>query len=224
MSRRRPRGYFIALEGLDGAGTSTQAARIGDELRRQGYAVLLTREPSDGPIGTLIRQALTGRVGLPQGSGPLSHRTLALLFAADRTDHLQARILPALERGDVVLCDRYVISSLAYQGSRLPIRWVETINVAAVPPDLTLFIDVHPKTASRRRGGRGEAPELFEKEAFQRKIARTYAQAIRRHAREHHIVRLDGSESIEEVTRRAMEQISRVLTRRRSLIRVRIES
>src|SRR5216684_3788661 len=109
MSRPAARGCFIALEGLDGAGTSTQALRISAELRRQGHAVLVTSEPSDRPVGTLIRHALTRRIGLPQGRGPLSHSTLALLFAADRVDHLQACILPALERGAVVLCDRYLL-------------------------------------------------------------------------------------------------------------------
>ncbi|HYY53573.1 MAG TPA: dTMP kinase, partial [Myxococcales bacterium] len=116
--RRAPsEGRFIALEGLDGSGTTTQAERIASVLRAQGRRVLLTREPSDGPIGTLIRLALTGRLGLPQRSGPLTEEALALLFAADRVDHLAAVIEPALERGELVVCDRYVLSSLAYQGS-----------------------------------------------------------------------------------------------------------
>lgn len=118
-------GRFIVLEGLDGAGTTTQTERLASLLRSEGHDVVTTREPSDGPVGTMLRQALTGRLGLPQGRGPLAQETLALLFAADRTDHLHARILPALEQGKVVLCDRYVLSSLAYQGASLPMAWVD---------------------------------------------------------------------------------------------------
>src|SRR5713101_5144548 len=104
MSSGAWKGRFIVLEGIDGAGTTTQAQLLSAELRRDGHLVLTTREPSDGPVGTLIRQALTGRLSLPERAGPLSDETLALLFAADRLDHLQAQILPALQRGEVVIC------------------------------------------------------------------------------------------------------------------------
>ena len=123
------RGRFIVLEGLDGAGTTTQAERIARALRERGSKVVVTRQPSDGPIGTQLRHALTGRLSLPNGRGPLTEDTLALLFAADRLDHLAAIVEPALARGEIVLCDRYVLSSLAYQGSALPMAWVESIRV-----------------------------------------------------------------------------------------------
>src|SRR5688500_15875611 len=96
-ARPRRRGAFIVLEGLDGAGTTTQLGRLAEALRARGQRVHTTCEPSTGPIGALIRQALTGRLGLPGGRGPLDDATLALLFAADRTDHLAAEIMPALE-------------------------------------------------------------------------------------------------------------------------------
>jgi len=135
-SPRRPYpGLFVVLEGIDGAGTTTQAERLCAALRAEDVRATVTREPSDGPIGTLIRQALTGRVSLPNGGGPLNAHTLALLFAADRADHLEAQVLPCVDRGDVVLCDRYVLSSLAYQGASLPLDWVEGINAFASPPD-----------------------------------------------------------------------------------------
>ncbi|HLL53606.1 MAG TPA: dTMP kinase, partial [Myxococcaceae bacterium] len=104
--KTRP-GRFFVLEGLDGAGTTTQCERLASELRSRGFRVLVTREPSDGPVGTMIRQALTGRLGMPGGNGPLAPETLALLFAADRADHLHARVRPALERGEIVISDRY---------------------------------------------------------------------------------------------------------------------
>lgn len=204
---RRWRGTFVVLEGIDGAGTTTQAARIAQALRGEGRKVLATCEPSDGPIGMLIRQALTRRLGLPGGKGALSPETLALLYAADRTDHLQAQILPALERGEIVLSDRYLLSSLAYQGASLPMGWVEEVNGFAVPPDLTLFVSVEVAVAVRRRAQRGGFEELFDAEEKQRRIARQYLAAIRRRARKDRIVRLDGNAGPEEVTAQALKAI-----------------
>ena len=153
---RSAAGRFIVLEGIDGSGTTTQAARLAASLRAAGHAVVSTREPSDGPLGVVLRQALTRRlVGL-------SDQALALLFAADRLDHLASVVEPALAEGKVVVSDRYVLSSLAYQGMRLPLSWVETLNAAARPADLTLYLEVDPRTAARRRQGRGGAAELFD--------------------------------------------------------------
>ena len=140
-ARTRPYpGLFVVLEGIDGAGTTTQAERLVTALRAEGYRASSTREPSDGPIGTMIRQALKGRLGLPNHAGPLGPQTLTLLFAADRVDHLEAQVLPALDRGEIVICDRYVLSSLAYQGMTLPMEWVSGINAFAARPDITLFL------------------------------------------------------------------------------------
>jgi dTMP kinase len=208
--KRSQRGRFVVLEGLDGAGTTTQTQRLAERLRAEGTRVRTTREPSDGPIGTLIRQALTGRLGLPGRSGPLSEETLALLFAADRRDHVDAEIAPALERGEWVLCDRYLLSSLAYQGTALPRAWVETINATAPSPDLTLFLEVKTQVAASRRGGRGGPAELFENDARQRKVARAYRESIRLRSRHERIVELDGSQSVDQVTEAAWQQIKKL--------------
>ncbi len=213
-SREPRRGRFIVLEGLDGAGTTTQTERLAAALRAEGHAVLTTREPSDGPVGTLIRQALTGRLVLPGGAGPLAPETLALLFAADRTDHLRAKVLPALEAGKVVLSDRYVLSSLAYQGASLPMAWVDAINAHAIPADLTLFVGVAPEVAARRRAVRGEAAELFEADEAQRRIARQYLAAIRRRGERERVVRIDGSQSVEAVTAAALAEVRKLLGRK----------
>jgi dTMP kinase len=207
-------GTFIVLEGLDGAGTTTQLERLGAALRGQGHAVLTTREPSDGPVGTLIRQGLTGRLGLPQGGGPLTPSTLALLFAADRADHLAAQVEPALAQGKVVLCDRYVLSSLAYQGKDLPMEWVAELNRDARPADLTLFVEVDVATAARRRAVRGGAEELFEAEAAQRQIAKRYQQAVALRGGREHVVRVDGAATVEAVTAEALAAVQRVLAKR----------
>jgi dTMP kinase len=213
---RKParRGRLIVLEGLDGAGTTTQLERLAAALRAEGHSVLATREPSDGPVGMLIRQALTGRLVLPGGAGPLASETLALLYAADRTDHLRARVLPALEAGQVVLSDRSVLSSLAYQGASLPMDWVEGLNAYAVPADLTLFVEVPTSVAARRRAARGGPEELFDAEEKQRRISRQYEAAIRLRGKREHVVRIDGDQPVEAVTAACLAQVRKLLGRK----------
>jgi dTMP kinase len=202
-------GRFVVLEGIDGSGTTTQAARLAASLRELGHSVVSTREPSDGPIGVLVRQALTRRlVGL-------SDRALALLFAADRLDHLASVVEPALAAGSVVVSDRYVLSSLAYQGMRLPLAWVEALNAAARPADLTLFLEVDPRTAARRRHGRGGTEELFDADEVQRAVARAYGRVARKHARAQRVVRVDGRGGADEVAREILGRVRAVLPRRR---------
>jgi dTMP kinase len=202
-------GRFVVLEGIDGSGTTTQAARLAASLRELGHAVVSTREPSDGPIGVLVRQALTRRlVGL-------SDRVLALLFAADRLDHLASVVEPALAAGKVVVSDRYVLSSLAYQGMRLPLAWVEALNAAARPADLTLFLEVDPRTAARRRHGRGGTEELFDADEVQRAVARAYGRVARKHARAQRVVRVNGRGAADEVAGEILNRVRAVLPRRR---------
>jgi dTMP kinase len=201
------RGRFIVLEGLDGAGTTTQCTALAAILRTAGHEVHVTREPSDRPIGKLIRKALTGRLGLPSGK-PLTPQTLALLFAADRVDHLAAEVEPALKRGAVVLSDRYVLSSLAYQGAQLGQAWVAQVNRHARTPDLTILLQVPPAVAGRRRTARGSARELYETKAVQARTARAYQQALKRlRRRGERIVVLDGSAPVDEVTHEALAHI-----------------
>lgn len=197
---RGSKGPFVALEGLDGAGTTTQLECLAVALKERGRAVLTTREPSDGPVGMLLRQALTGRLTLARSHAPLAEDTLALLFAADRTDHLISRVLPALEQGQLVLCDRYVLSSLAYQGATLPMAWVEALNQTARRADLTLFLQVDVETAARRRAARGGAEELFDAREKQQRIAQQYERALKSRSVGERIVRIDGEQSREKVT------------------------
>lgn len=215
MARRRgPRGRLVVLEGLDGAGTTTQCASLGVALRRLGHEVVLTQEPTAGPVGTMIRQALTGRLGLPGGAGPLTAPTLALLFAADRADHQAVVLEPALARGAVVLSDRYLLSSLAYQGAEVGLAWVAAINRAARVPDLTLFLEVPPGVAAARREGRGSVEELYEAEAVQARTHAAYRRAIRLRRRAGERIRvLDGEQGPEEVTRAALAELLPLLGR-----------
>ena len=109
-------GRFIVFEGIDGAGTTTQARALVSWLGTRGIKAVYTGEPSEGPIGSMLRNALRGRVVPGTVPGVLDPRVIALLFAADRVDHVLYDIRPSLERGLWVICDRFVCSSLAYQG------------------------------------------------------------------------------------------------------------
>jgi dTMP kinase len=195
---KKRRGLFVVLEGLDGAGTTTQAAALERALRARGQRVQVTAEPSPGPIGVLLRQALTGRLtGLGQ---PIDQVTLALLFSADRADHTHQEILPALSAGVTVICDRYVLSSLAYQGLDLPLEEVAAINAHAPAPDLTLFLDVPPKVAeARRQASRGHA-ERFERLDLQKRIDRNYRRALAHGLHGGALAMIDGTLPPEQVT------------------------
>jgi dTMP kinase len=155
------RGRFIAFEGGEGAGKSTQARLLAEALRRRGIEVLLTREPGGTPGAEAIRALLLDPPG--DGWGPAAE---ALLFAAARSDHVAKAILPALEAGTWVISDRFVDSSRAYQGgggglSDADLLAVHEVGSAGLLPDLTLLIEVAPQTAAerlaRRDGGRSDA-------------------------------------------------------------------
>ncbi len=190
-------GHFVVIEGIDGAGTTTQTRRLAEALRVKGLAVHTTREPSDGPLGTMIRQVLTGRLVVPTGAGgqPLGWGTLALLFAADRLDHLQAEITPNVRDGVTVISDRYDHSSVAYQGvsSEDPsvAAWIRVINGRARRPDLTVVLDVSPSVAHARRRGRSGRQELYEEDALQAKLAEFY-RSIEGYFPDDAIVHVDG--------------------------------
>jgi len=175
-------GHFIVIEGVDGSGTTTHCALLADRLTAKGLPIHITREPSDGPVGALIRQILTGRVVVPghHGAHPPSWAMMATLFAADRLDHLEAEIVPNLTDGVSILCDRYDYSSVAYQtvsgeGGAEAARWVRELNRRARRPDLTLVLDVDPEVAASRRGSRSGSPELYETHAMQVELIAFYS-------------------------------------------------
>ncbi|WP_243336906.1 dTMP kinase [Anaeromyxobacter soli] len=200
-ARRVRRGRFIVLEGLDGAGTTTQARLLGDRLRGAGRAVHVTAEPSGGPIGSLVRQALSRRVVGGRGQGELDPGALALLFAADRLDHVAAEIAPKLAEGVDVVSDRFTLSSLAYQGLTTgALAWVEAVNARAATPDVTLFLRARAAVALKRRRAATMDPELYEVSDFQRAVARSYDRGIALlRAAGQRVVELDGEAPVEAV-------------------------
>jgi len=167
---------LIVLEGLDGAGTTTQARRLVEHLDGRGRPAHLTREPSDGPIGRLIREMLTGRHAIADQT--IGQSTFGLLFAADRLDHLQREVEPRLAAGVTVISDRWYHSSLAYQGTGADRDWITTLNARARQPDLTIFLEVRPEIAAQRRGAAGRVQELFEDLRMQHEVAAGYRAVI----------------------------------------------
>ncbi len=194
------RGRFVVLEGLDGAGTTTQARRLGERLAAAGRKVHVTAEPSSGPVGALVRQILRRRV-TGRGGADFDRAALALLFAADRLDHHAAEIAPRLAEGVDVVSDRFTLSSLAYQGLDLgDPPWVEAVNARAPAPDVTVFVRARPQVALRRRRAAATDPEIFEEDAFQRRVADAYERAIERlRARGERVEVVDGERDPDEV-------------------------
>ncbi len=167
---------FLVIEGIDGAGTTTQARQIVRRFIESGRRAICTAEPTDGPIGALIRDILGSKVELPnhtEGDENGNLDAMTLLFSADRLDHLQRTVLPALAEGVTVVSDRYFYSTIAYQGVRGDLDWIRTVNDRALRPDLVFYLKVDPETALRRIEGRPEK-EIYEKLEFQRKVVANY--------------------------------------------------
>lgn len=166
---------FIAVEGCEGSGKSTQVRRLAALLRESGWPVAETHEPGDTDAGRLIRQLLL------TDDVPLTPRAEALLFAADRAQHVEELILPALRAGTVVVCDRYIASSVAYQGEGRYLGPGEVASLGAwasgeVLPDLTILLDIDPAEGLRRAAGRRGGPDRLEREKllFHRRVRESF--------------------------------------------------
>ena len=166
-------GKLIAFEGIDGAGTTTQIRFAGDFLRQEGFEVHETAEPSTGFIGIGIRDIL-------KGDQSTTSEALALLFAADRLDHVAKEIQPNLQEGRIVLTDRYLLSSLAYQSMDNPLEWICALNSKAWRPDLNIYFQISPSKAVARVKSRGGPEELFDAQVKQEKIAQAYEEVSQR--------------------------------------------
>jgi dTMP kinase len=155
-------GRFIVIEGPDGSGSTTQVAMLAATLRERGRSVVTTREPSAGPVGALLRQILGHRLVHNDGT-PIGESELALLFAADRLDHLANEIDPALLSGADVISDRYLLSTLAYQSQAEDTAWLVTLNRRARMPDLTIVLDVPAEESMRRIQATRPRTERYER-------------------------------------------------------------
>ncbi|WP_412004948.1 dTMP kinase [Micrococcus yunnanensis] len=206
------RGLFVAVEGPDGSGKSTQARALTEVLRAAGHEVVLTREPGGSDLGETLRELL-----LDPEHAPVDPRTEALLFAAARSAHAVRTLRPALARGAVVVTDRYVDSSVAYQGAA---RGLGEARIAALNewatdglvPDLTVLIDVDAATAADRRdrraaGGEG-TPDRMERETADRHEALRAAFLARAAAAPERYLVLDGALPPQELTARALARVT----------------
>lgn len=202
MTQQHPRGRFITLEGIDGAGKSTHVAWIREQLAARGHRVVATREPGGTPLGERLRQLLLAE--------RMTHDSEALLMFAARREHLEQVIRPSLARGDWVLCDRFTDATYAYQGGghgvcAQRIRQLEEWVQGDCLPDLTLLFDVPPEVSRERLAGNardGRVLDKFEREAqsFFERVRAAYLQRAQAEPGRFRIV--DSSKTFEEVRAR----------------------
>ncbi len=197
---------FVVFEGGDGTGTSTQLGILKGKAAAADISACFTCEPTDGPIGRLIRSAL-------RGDTPLCPETVARLFAADRGQHLYGPggIVELCEAGRLVVCDRFVPSSLVYQGLDSPAGLPEELNGRFPYPELILFFDIDVETAAQRYGKR-EIRDHYERPDFQAKVHDRYAAILPRYAAEggSRLVRINASASIEEVAEQVWSALEKL--------------
>ena len=204
------KGSFLVFEGIDGSGKGTQIARLKTRIMQNGGKCYNTFEPSGGPIGSLLRQYLSGRMKADE-------RTLAALFASDRLDHLLNEtdgICPQIDKGIHVICDRYILSNYAYQGSTTSLEWVMQLNKTALQilkPDCHIFLDVDPQTALERMSADRLHRDLYETKERLTKVRNTYLSLIRKLEGEENILVIDGNQTAEKVSEDILKGISHLI-------------
>ena len=192
------KNLFLAFEGIDGSGKSTQSKLLTGKLKEKGLNVYHTTEPTDSPIGTMIRKIFRHEM-------EADHRTIAGLYVADRLDHLtnsKNGLIKKLEEGYTVISDRYYFSSYAYQGTHMPIDWVIGANSQSAEllrPDLNIFIDVLPELCMKRLNKNRTQIELYESLENLKNVRAKYFEAFEKLKNEEKIYIVDGNRSIEEI-------------------------
>lgn len=200
-------GRFIVFEGIDGSGKTTQISLLKKRIEENNFICHETKEPTDGPVGSLLRQCLAGKVQADE-------MTLAALFAADRLDHIlndEYGLLKKLEEGISVISDRYIFSTYAYQSVKVPLNWVMDLNsmaVGKIHPDCHIFIDIDPDTALERITKERENNELFENKMRLTEVRNRYLDLFRQFKDTEKIITIDGTQSIEKVSDDIWKNIS----------------
>jgi dTMP kinase len=211
ISGERPRGKFIVFEGIDGSGKSTQIQMISKRIQDLDLKVYTTFEPTDGPIGFLIRQMLSGKMKTDQ-------RTLASLFAADRMDHLvneENGIRKKIDKGELVICDRYYFSSYAYHAQYMDMEWVihaNSLNAEILRPDLTIFIDVEPETCFERIKNNRNNFEMYEKIDIMKNVRLNYLKAFEHLKGLERIAIINGNGPMEQVENTIFHEVMKIIT------------
>lgn len=206
-------GLFISFEGIDGVGKSTQADRLERYLVERGHSVVRTFEPGGTELGQEIRHLLLHR------KGEVSPRSEALLYAADRAHHVASKILPALNEGKVVITDRYLDSSVAYQGAGRELDQVEVRNLSLFAvqnllPKLTVLMDLDAESAAERRAKTGQSPDRLEREqiSFFEAVRNSYLELAS--AEPERFLVVDAKKSIEEIWSEIETRIDELLASR----------
>ncbi len=197
----------IVFEGLDGAGTTTQTELLADTLKELGQSVLQTCEPTDSIIGKLIRRALRGEFSI-------TPKALAFLFAADREDHIRNHktgMQVFADAGGIVITDRYFFSSLAYQSIDTPYEEIALINQNFPYPQIIVYLDTPPKVCMSRLSNR-TSHDQFEQLDFQEKVYLMYERAFDALPENCRLIRFDGTQEINALSRRIFEQVSQIIS------------
>jgi dTMP kinase len=200
------KGFFIVFEGIDGSGKTTQSKLLFDFFLKKRKKVIWTKEPTDGEIGKLLRNKYLKDVDLPLVD--------ALLFVADREEHLKTEVIPALTQGKIVISDRYYHSTLAYQQAQgLDLRWLLELNKNFIKPDLTIIIDLEPEKAIERieidKNRKIEERKKFEKLEFLKKVRKNFLD-LPKILKDERIVVVDGNEEKENVFKAVLKEIKKI--------------
>lgn len=197
---------FIAFEGIDGSGKSTQVRLLSETLRQAGHKIYRTFEPTNSPIGSVINNIFNHRI-------EADHRVIAGLFVADRLDHLLNKtngILKKMEEGFTVITDRYYLSSYAYQGAHMPMDWVIQANspsAALLRPHLNIYIDITPEESMHRINRERSSVELYETLENLKKVRDKYFEAIEKVGGEEKIFIVDGRLAVDEIAALIREKV-----------------
>jgi len=209
-NKNKSEGKFIVLEGIDGSGKSTQVALLRKKLEEQGKEVYTTTEPTDRPVGRLIRQILRKEIHATE-------EVLAALFVADRLDHIQNEengMLDLLKHGTYVISDRYYWSSFAYHSLKLPMEQVVEMNQPChnmLFPDITLFLDISAEESMKRILARNESLERFEQLELLKKIRQNYLSAFESYHKSLSVEIVDAKQSISNLHKSIWQHIETIL-------------
>lgn len=205
--RNEPKGSFLAFEGIDGSGKSTQIRMLIEHLKNKQIRVYETREPTDSPFGSLIHQIMTGRV-------KTDNRVIAGMFVADRLDHLlndTDGICSKINSGVTVISDRYYFSSYAYQGIDIKMDWVieaNSLSAEILRPTFTIFIDISPEIAIERLKKERFHTELFEKYDRLVEVRNNYFESFEKLEGKENIIIVDGNKEPKLVFNEVWNNIS----------------
>jgi dTMP kinase len=210
------KSFFIAFEGLDGSGKSTQIQPLSDKLKSAGFKVHTTAEPTDSRIGLMIKDIFKHKM-------EADHRTIAALYAADRLEHVLSKtdgIITNLEQGYTVITDRYYFSSYAYHGTHMDMNWVIELNSLTADllrPDLNVFIDVPIDVCVKRLNKGRSLTELYEDEENLRSVREKYFEAFEKLKEKEKVVIVDGNRSADLIADDVWEAVSKVTAPERSI-------